>query len=220
MKENIVIFGTGEIAEVAHHYFSKDSNYTVVGFTVEREYLNRESFCDLRVVPFEDLLDYFDPSSCEIFVALGYSQINQLRARIFHDCKSLGFKLASYVSSKAFVSDGVYIGENCFILEDNTIQPFVELGENVFLWSGNHIGHHAKIGNHVFISSHVVVSGGVEIGDYCFVGVNATFRDHITIGKKTVVGARALIMKDALDEGVYIERSTLRSETRSSALNL
>ena len=71
--------------------------------------------------------------------------------------KKKGYDFYSYVSPKATVLTNK-IGENCFILEDNTIQPFVEIGNNCVLWSGNHIGHHGKIDDHVFITSHCVVS--------------------------------------------------------------
>jgi sugar O-acyltransferase (sialic acid O-acetyltransferase NeuD family) len=220
MTNELVIFGTGEIAEVAYHYFSQDSIYRVIGFTVEREFLGEPEFCGLPVVAFEDILEVFEPDSCSIFIALGYARLNQVRSRIFRECKSKGYRFASYISPSAYVAEGVSFGENCFVLEDNTIQPFVKVGDNVFLWSGNHIGHHSTIGNHVFISSHVVVSGGVKIGDYCFVGVNATLRDHICIGQKTVIGAGVLIMKDAPAESVYIETATPRSEIHSASLRL
>jgi sugar O-acyltransferase (sialic acid O-acetyltransferase NeuD family) len=220
MTKGLVIFGTGELAEVAHHYFSEDSIYKVIGFTVEREFLGEPEFCGLPVVAFEDILEIFDPNSCSIFIALGYSKLNQVRSRIFLECKSKGFSIASYISTNAFVAEGVSFGENCFVLEDNTIQPFVTIGDNVVLWSGNHIGHHSTIGNHVFISSHVVVSGGVRIGDYCFVGVNATFRDHISVGQRTVIGAGALIMKNTPDDSVFIEPATPRSEIQSESLRL
>jgi UDP-3-O-[3-hydroxymyristoyl] glucosamine N-acyltransferase len=110
------------------------------------------------------------------------------------------------------------IGDNCFILEDNTIQPFARIGSNVTLWSGNHIGHHSVIGNHTFIASHVVVSGGVDIGESCFIGVNVTLRDHIRVGRKCVLGAGALLLADADDEGVYIGSATDRSRVPSTRL--
>jgi UDP-3-O-[3-hydroxymyristoyl] glucosamine N-acyltransferase len=86
--------------------------------------------------------------------------------------------------------------ENCFILEDNTIQPFASIGDNVTLWSGNHIGNHAIIENDVFMASQVVVSDGVRIGQGSFVGVNVTIRDHVSIGKQCIFGAVALVLKD------------------------
>jgi sugar O-acyltransferase (sialic acid O-acetyltransferase NeuD family) len=151
-------------------------------------------------------------------VAVGYTQVNKRRAAIYSEAKSKGYELVTYVSSKCTHWDLDAIGDNCFILEDNTIQPFVEIGNNVTLWSGNHIGHHSKIGDHTFLASHIVVSGGVEIGDQCFIGVNATLRDHIKIGDRCVIGAGTLILADAEAEGLYIGKATERSTLASSGL--
>ena len=71
-------------------------------------------------------------------------------------------------------------GDNCFILEDNTVQPFVRIGSNVTLWSGNHIGHDSTIGDHCFISSHVVVSGHVDIGTTASSASTRRMRNNIT----------------------------------------
>jgi sugar O-acyltransferase (sialic acid O-acetyltransferase NeuD family) len=130
----------------------------------------------------------------------------------------LGYRLASFISPRATVLNEGRIGDNCFIFEDNTIQPFVTIGSNVTLWSGNHIGHHSTIKDHCFIASHVVVSGGVEIGECTFIGVNATLRDHIKIGERCVIGAGALLLADAEPEGVYIGPATERSKVPSSRL--
>ena len=106
--------------------------------------------------------------------------------------------MATYISSKA-IYYGTPVGENCFILEDNTIQPFVTIGNNVFLWSGNHIGHHSKIMDHCFLSSHVVISGGCNIKVNCFLGVNSALRDSITLGRFSIVGAGAIVMQNCPD---------------------
>lgn len=130
----------------------------------------------------------------------------------------LSCRFASFISSYATVLNKGLIGENSFILEDNTIQPFVTIGNNVTLWSGNHIGHHSIIKDHTFLASHIVVSGGVEIGEQCFVGVNATIRDHIKIGERCVIGAGVLLLADAAPEGVYLGDGTARSKVPSSRL--
>lgn len=218
MKKPLVIFGIGDIAQLAHYYFSTDSNYEVVAFTVDAEYLNGAEFCGLPVVPFDELQKLYPAATCEIFVALSYSKLNQLRREKYITAKGLGYSLASYISSHATILNEGCIGENCFILEDNTIQPFVKIGNNVTLWSGNHIGHHSVIHDHCFIASHVVVSGGVVIHESCFIGVNATLRDHISIGEKCVIGAGATILADAEPEGVYISTAIDRSRVPSSRL--
>lgn len=218
MKKPLVIFGTGDIAQIAHAYFSTDSDYEVVAFTVDGAYLSRSEFCGLPVVSFETVPEAYPPSNHTMFVALSYTKLNALRREKYEAAKASGYPIASYVSSRASVLNGGRIGENCFIFEDNTIQPFSSIGDNVTLWSGNHIGHHSVIGSHTFIASQVVVSGGVEIGEQCFIGVNVTLRDHIKIGDRCVIGAGALILADAEPEGVYMAQPTERSRVPSTKL--
>lgn len=218
MKKSLVIFGTGDIAQLAHFYFSNDSDYEVVAFTVDSGYISANEFCGLPVLPFDELRKRYAPEGHEIFIALSYAKLNQVRKDKYLAAKAMGYRIASYVSSRATVLNDGRIGENCFILEDNTVQPFVTIGNNVTLWSGNHIGHHTTIHDHSFIASHVVVSGGVEIGEQCFIGVNATLRDHIKIGNKCVIGAGTLILVDAEPEGVYIGRATERAKLPSTRL--
>lgn len=218
MKKPLVIFGSGDIAQLANFYFTTDSSYQVVAFTVDSAYLSDATFCDLPVVPFEEVVRLYPPDRHEMFVALSYSKLNAVRKDKYLTAKALGYQLASYVSSHATVLNEDRIGENCFILEDNTIQPFVTIGNNVTLWSGNHVGHHSVIKDHTFVASHVVVSGGVEIGEQCFLGVNATLRDHIKIGDRCVIGAGALLLSDAEPEGVYIGLATERSKVPSRKL--
>lgn len=218
MKKPLVIFGTGEIAQLAHYYFSTDSEYEVVAFTVDDSYVTVHEFCGLPVVAFEEVARQYPPESHNFFVALSYSRLNAIRKEKFLSAKDKGYRLVSFVSSRATVLNAGAIGENCFIFEDNTIQPFVKIGDDVIMWSGNHIGHHSVIKDHVFIASHVVISGGVEIGEQCFIGVNATLRDHIKIGDRCVVGAAALMLADAEPDGVYIGTATERAKVPSSRL--
>jgi|TARA_B110000305_G_scaffold235980_1_gene296554 sugar O-acyltransferase (sialic acid O-acetyltransferase NeuD family) len=195
-QKKLLIFGLGQAAELALFYFNSDSEYSVEAFSVDEAYMNTHEFCGLPVIAFEDVENKFLPSEYEMFIALGYSEVNIIRKNKYIAAKQKGYNLASYVSSKATIFDTITIGDNCFILENNTIQPFASIGSNVTLWSGNHIGHHSEIGDHVFIASHVVISGGVRVGSQSFLGVNATLRDNISIGEGCVIGAGALVNAD------------------------
>lgn len=218
MKQKLVIFGTGDIGQLAHYYFSTDSEYEIAAFVVDANYLQHLEFCGLPVTTFEEVVDKYPPDRYLFFVALSYSKLNAVRKEKYLSAKEKGYKFVSFISSRATVLNGGQIGENCFILENNTIQPFASIGNNVTLWSGNHIGHHSIIHDHTFIASHTVVSGGVEIGEQCFIGVNATLRDHIKIGNRSVVGAGALLLADVEPEGVYSGTATERSRVPSTRL--
>jgi len=202
-SRKLVVVGDSAFAEIAYEYFTHDSEYQVVGFSVERKFLKKVELFGLPVVPFESLEKSFSPSDHEVFAAIAYAQLNRLRARFCAQTKEKGFKLASYVSSRAFVWRNVQMGEHCFVFEGNVVQPFVRLGNDVILWSGNHIGHHSIIRDHCFISSHVVISGFVEVGESCFLGVNSTVINNIKIAKDSWIGPGILITKDTSGGSFY-----------------
>jgi sugar O-acyltransferase (sialic acid O-acetyltransferase NeuD family) len=206
----LVSFGAGDSARLAHHYFTHDSPHEVAGFVVDRAYRKGDEFLGLPFADAEEAVRRFPPDQYDMFVAISYMKMNAVRAEKYGSMKAAGYRLVSYVSSRCSYLSLTPPGDNCFILEDNTIQPFVTIGNNVTLWSGNHIGHDATIEDHCFLTSHVVVSGYVRICERSFIGVNATLRNSITIAPQTLVGAGAVIMKDTKPKGVYMpERAKL-----------
>ena len=210
----LVIFGAGDIARLAHHYFTHDSPHEVAAFVVDRAFRQNDSFQGLPLIDAEDLTDRFPPGDYDMFVAMSYAKMNAVRAEKYASMKAARYRLVSYVSSRCSYLSQTPPGDNCFILEDNTVQPFVTIGNNVTLWSGNHIGHDVTIEDHCFITSHVVVSGWVRIGTRSFIGVNATLRNSITIAPETLIGAGAIIMKNTKPKQVYMpERAKLFSKS-------
>lgn len=216
----LVVFGAGEIAELAYFYFTRDSEHDVVAFAVDREYRKAESFQGLPLLDVEEVAGRYPPAAYKAFIALGYARMNKARAEKYALLKSFGYELVSYVSSRCtFLADDP-VGDNCFILEDNTIQPFVKIGNDVTMWSGNHIGHESVIEDHCFIASHVVIAGHVQVKPYCFIGINATLRNGIVIAPETLVGAGALIMKNTAEKSVYIPQRTELFGKRSDQVPL
>lgn len=217
--KKVVIFGTGDFARVAAVYLREDSPHEVAAFTVHENRRADHRLLGLDVVPFETIERTHPPDQFAMFAAVGFKRINRARAEIYAQCKTKGYELISYINSKAIQWGEVSIGDNCFIFENNVIQPFVRIGNDVIIWSGNHIGHDSSIGDHCFIASHAVISGNVKIGSHCFIGVNATFRDGITVAPDCVIGAGALILKDTNPGEVYAADGTPASKVPSSRLN-
>ncbi len=214
----VVIFGTGDFAQVAAVYLEADSPHKVVAFTADAERCTEKELLGKPIAPFEDLRRLYPPQEHQLFVAIGFKGLNQARAEVFHRCRALGYRCIRYVCSKAIQWGHIDVGENSFIFENNVLQPFARIGDNCVLWSGNHIGHHARIGNHCFITSHVVVSGGVEIGDYCFLGVNATLADHIKIAPHCVIGAGAVVLRNTEEDGAYLGAVAERARVPANRL--
>ncbi|WP_456460917.1 acetyltransferase [Reichenbachiella sp.] len=212
----IIVFGINDFAELAHYYLGSDTAHEVVCFAVDKEFLpEKETFKDLPVISSDDLLVRYPPDEFKMFAPMAPKQMNKLRAQVYDRFKRLGYKFISYVSSKA-TTFNCTIGENCFILENNTIQPFTKVGNNVVLWSGNHIGHHSTIHDHVFFTSHVVLSGHCNVESHCFLGVNATIKDYLNLAKGTLIGMSSSVTKDTEEWGVYIGNPATKKGNKPS----
>lgn len=203
MNKKLVIVGTGETAALAYEYFTHDSPYEVVAFAVEKAFLTEDSFCGLPVIAFEDVELKYSPKEYDAFVAMAAGRLNRQRTRFYRETKTKGYKLASYVSSRAFVWHNVEIGDNCFIMEDNTLQPFAKVGDNVVMWSGNHLGHRSVVKDNCFITSHVVICGFCEIGENTYIGVNSSISNNIKIAADNFIAMGTVIGKNTEENAIY-----------------
>ena len=213
--KKIVIFGTRDFAQLALYYLTNDSPYEVVAFAVSSDYLaGRTSFEGLPLVAFEEVEKAFPPDQFGFFVPMSPTNMNRDREKVYLATKKKGYELISYVSSRAIVLPGTKIGENCFIWENNTIQPFVEIGNNVTVCSGNIIGHHARIGDHVFLAN-TVLTGHTVVGPYCFFGVNSCVRECLHIAEGTYLAMNSAVVCDTEPWSVYRGNIAVKQEKSS-----
>lgn len=211
--KKLILFGTGEIGEMAHYYFTNDSPYEVVAFSADDEFVKMDSFLGLPLIPFTQLNETYPVEDYHVHVAISFNKMNQTRSEKYYQVKKKGYTLANYVCSKATTWPDLIIGDNCFILENQTIQPTVKIGNNVMIWSGNHIGHRTVIGDHTYISSQVCICGFVKIGTHCFIGVNSSIRDFANVGDKVFIAMDASVQNDVEAGAVVLgERSKIYPE--------
>lgn len=213
--EKVVIFGTGEYAELAHYYFENDPecDFEVVGFVADDEYVKEDTFRGKKLVKLSEVVKHFPPDKFSAHIALSYSKLNQVKQEKFNIMKELGYNLVSYICSKGTVTwPDLEIGENCFILEKNNIQPTVKIGNNVMIWSSNHLGHNCEIKDHTYLASGITISGHVTIGERSFIGVNVAFKDFINIGSDTFVTMGANVTRDIPNDSTVTNLNLFESD--------
>ena len=220
MKKKLILFGTGSFADVAKCYFNEDSEYEVVAFCADKEYCDSKHYNGLPLIPFENIENIYPPTSCEMHITIGYSKLNFNRFEAYKKAKSKGYKLASYIHSNIKIWDNNIFGDNIFIFENNTIQPFVKFQSNIVLWSGNHIGHNTKIAKHVYLSSHVVISGNCNLGERSFFGVNSTIKDFTNIANDCFIGMGSIVTKDLKAFSVVLPNKSNIYEKDSREANI
>ena len=206
--KKVVIFGVGKIAEVVHYYMAHESSLEVAGFTCDRAYIGTGEYNGLPVVAFDEVRSHYPPEQFDIFIALGYQELNAVRTKRVQQAKDKGYRAVSFVHEQSRVPKDTAIGENCFIMNNVCIQPGVKLGNNVFVWSGALVGHHSSVGDNCWITSSANLAGQVRVGKNCFIGVNATVANNIRIGNECFLGANTLVTKDLDDGRVVVEKAS------------
>ena len=212
----IVIFGEGKIADTVYFYLKNDSPHEIAAFTADADYITKTQLHELPVVPFEEIQSRYPPDDFKMFVALGYQNMNALRATKYGQAKDKGYELIRYVSSRASNFGQVAIGDNSFVLENSVLQPGSKVGNNVLIWCGNHVGHHARIEDHCYIAGHVIIAGSTTIGSHCFIGVNASIGHEVTIGRESFVGASCVVTKNAEPGSVFVAPDTPKFRLNSA----
>ena len=220
--KKVIIFGVGENAQLLKYYLENDEKYKdeykVVAFTLDKDYIKEEIFMGLPLIPFEEIEKYYTPKDFYCFVAVGYKNMNELRAKKLFQVKEKGFKTMNYISSKACTYNDLEIGENNFIMDSQVIQPFVKIGNNNVFYGGGVISHHGVIGNNCFFGAGVVIAGGTTIKDNCFIGVNSIISGKVTIEYKTFVSAGGRISKNTKQKDVYITETSKRYKRDSTEI--
>ena len=200
--KKLIVVGLSPIGELAYEFFTHDSDYEVVAFTVNESFLIRKEFKGLPVIAFEIIENVYSPVEYEMFVALGSGHLNRDRTRLYRQAKKKGYRCASYVSSEASVWHNCKIGENCFVLPQTMMQPFSGIGNNVFLWYGSNIGHHSVVEDNCFLAM-AGIAGFSRIGGNSFLGGGCFVGDNVKIAEDNYLAMGAVVAKNTKPNSVY-----------------
>lgn len=213
--KKLIIYGNGQMARLFLHFARLQ--YDVAALTVDRCALTDTSIEGLPVVPFEEVEIRYPPQTHCLITAVGYREMNDLRARKYQEGLAKGYAFASYVHASVVRHPGMKIGDNTVILDHVAIHPYTQIGNSVFICSNVSIGHGCSIGDNCWINSGVGIGGETRIGEASFLGINATIADNIRVERQCFVGANTLITRNTLAQEVYISASGERFPLASPA---
>lgn len=207
---DIIVFGIGKIADVVVCLLEAQSGLTVRGFTCDRAFVTGQENHGRRVVPFDEIESAFPPATHRMLVAIGYHDLNRVRADRCRDAMAKGYDLVSWISPAAHVPASCSFGANCVVMPGAALQPYSRLGNGVFVWDNSVVGHHATIGDYCWLASNCTISSAGTLGARCFVGVNAAIGHNLDVGADSFISAGAVITRSAEPGGVYIAGDTPR----------
>lgn len=189
MSKPVAIIGAGRTAAVVAHEFKKLGR-PVFGNFIEPQYLGETSaFEQTGPQNLSLMFQSVDPAEVDIFVAIGYQNMNSERARLTKEIRLRGYSLTKCISRDASVSDPGLVEDGCYVGPFSDIQVGARIQEGSFVWSSTVIGHGALIGSYSWVTSGVTVGGDAIVGARCFLGLNSSVSHNVVIGEANLVAA-------------------------------
>ena len=200
--DKIVIVGVNEFAEYLFYTILKENQVEVVGFATLKDFLTVNQFCNLPVYPLEDLANILNSHDLKVLITIGYTKMNARREKTYNLCKSLGYDIYTYISSRA-VCDSDLIGEGCIVMPMSYIPPLTKLGVCNVINVATIIGHTSVIGNFNWFSGNVTMGGNVTVHNNCFIGMNCLLKNGIRVNSQTMIGAYSYLSDDTIEGRFY-----------------
>ena len=172
------------------------------------------------MVAFETVEQVFPSAEYGMILPISYQKVNRLREEKYLQARAKGYGLVSYVSTRATVFPDLVLGDNCVILDNCVISPFVRIGNNVIVTDGAIIGHHAVLKDHCFVGAGAVILGRVTLGEFCFIGANATVKEEVIVARECVIGTGVVITRNTREYGVYTNPPPRLHRKRSDQLSM
>lgn len=193
--KDIIIFGANDLGRLLKYYLENDHDRrAIAAFTMNKEYIANDMFLGFPVVPFESINETYPPDAYEILIAIGNSKMNDIRKKIFFECKEKGYGVASYYHSSCSIHSKD-IGEGNIFLEHCLVYPFAKVGQGNLFWDHVLISHDCVVGNFNTFSSYADLCGYVVIGNNGYFGKHCIINEYSTIADYTLVGANAYAKK-------------------------
>ena len=125
--KKLIIFGNGEIADLASYYFKSEQDINTEAYIIDGKNLKEDKFNNIPVISLEEIKQNFSNELYDVHIAISYNKLNQNREKKFNEIKKMNYNFRSFVSKKSFISSKAkLIGRNLFILENQVIQNNVE----------------------------------------------------------------------------------------------
>lgn len=198
-----VIVGNSNYAKMLYEYIADNEKNCICAFTAEKEYIDSTQIYGLDVISLENIVEYYPPGEVKLLLGVGYTQMNDVKEKLYRKYKLKGYQFATYIHPSAVVPREMDMGEGNIIFEGTIIQKGCEIGCGNVFFARTLIAHDCKVGNFNSFSC-ASIAGNVTVKNKCFIGMGAVIGENITIENQVFIGANAYINCDLKEKRVAL----------------
>lgn len=133
----------------------------------------------------------------EIIVAIGD---NKTRLSITNKYLDQGYKCATIIHPRAWVSSSANISEGTVIMANAVVNSMASISKGSIINTNATIEHECSLGAGVHVSPNACLAGNVTVGDCSWIGASSTVTQGCNIGAYVIVGAGSVVISDVINE--------------------
>jgi sugar O-acyltransferase (sialic acid O-acetyltransferase NeuD family) len=191
IKPNLVLIGGGGHCGSVIDIIENGNEFNILGILDSN--IIENNILGYNILGGDDLIPELVNENTYFLITVGQIKSYSIRKKISKILIENNAKLATVISSLAYVSKHASIEEGTVIMNHAVVNAKSKIGKNCIINTMSNIEHGVLIGDFCHISTCAVVNGESVIGNGTFIGSNSTISNNISIKENSIINAGKFI---------------------------
>lgn len=191
IKPNLVLIGGGGHCVSVIDIIENGNKFNILGI-LDSDIIEN-NILGYKILGDDNLITELVNENTYFLITVGQIKSCSVRKKISKILKQNNAKLATIISSLAYVSKHAQIGEGTVIMNHALVNAKSKIGKNCIINTKSNIEHGVIIGDFCHISTCAVVNGDSIVEKGSFIGSNATISNNIIIKDSSIISAGKFI---------------------------
>jgi len=191
LKKNIVLIGGGGHCISAIDIIENENKFNILGILDSN--IKENNILGYKILGGDNLIPELVNKDTYFLITVGQIKSYSTRKKIAKILIENKAKLATIISTLAYVSKHATVGEGSIIMNGAVVNAKSTIGKNCIINTKSNVEHGVSIGDFCHLSTCAVVNGDSVIGNGTFIGSNATISNEVSIKENSIISAGKFI---------------------------
>jgi len=191
IKPNIILIGGGGHCVSVIDVIENDNKFNILGILDSN--IKEDNVLGYQILGGDNLIPELVNENTYFLITVGQIKSYSSRKKIAKILIENKAKLATIISSIAYVSKHATIGEGSVIMNGAVVNAKSTIGKNCIINTKSNVEHGVSIGDFCHLSTCAVINGDSVIENGTFIGSNATISNNVSIKENSIISAGKFI---------------------------
>ena len=191
IKPNIILIGGGGHCVSVIDVIENDNKFNILGILDSN--IKENNVLGYKILGGDNLIPELVNENTYFLITVGQIKSYSTRKKIAEILIENKAKLATIISTLAYVSKHATIGEGSIIMNGAVVNAKSTIGKNCIINTKSNVEHGVSIGDFCHLSTCAVINGDSVIENGTFIGSNATISNDVSIKENSIISAGKFI---------------------------